>query len=55
MTGRIVEIDGDGRHLSLSRGFLVVESGGREIGRVPLDDIAAVVANAHGLIPSASE
>ncbi|KAA0579781.1 type II CRISPR-associated endonuclease Cas1 [Azospirillum sp. B21] len=49
MTGRIVEIAEDGRHLSLSRGFLVVEGQGREIGRVPLDDIGAVVANAHGL------
>ncbi|HYG85724.1 MAG TPA: type II CRISPR-associated endonuclease Cas1 [Azospirillum sp.] len=49
MTGRIVEIAEDGRHLSLSRGFLVVEERGREIGRVPLDGIGAVVANAHGL------
>lgn len=49
MTGRIVEIAEDDRHLSLSRGFMVVESQGRELGRVPLDDIGAVVANAHGL------
>ena len=49
MTGRVVEIAEDGRYLSLSRGFLVVEAQGRELGRVPLDDIAGVVANAHGL------
>ncbi|BAI71537.1 CRISPR-associated protein Cas1 [Azospirillum sp. B510] len=49
MTGRIVEIAEDGRHLSLSRGFLVVTAEGRELGRVPLDDIAVVMANAHGL------
>lgn len=49
MTGRIVEIAEDGRHLSLSRGFLVVSAEGREIGRVPLDDIAVVMANAHAL------
>lgn len=49
MTGRIVEVAEDGRHLSLSRGFLVVAERGRELGRVPLDDIAVVVANAHGL------
>ncbi|NYZ13638.1 type II CRISPR-associated endonuclease Cas1 [Azospirillum sp. RWY-5-1] len=49
MTGRVVEIAEDGRHLSLSRGFLVVSAEGREIGRVPLDDIAVVMANAHGL------
>lgn len=52
MIGRIVEVADDRRHLSLSRGFLVVsdaEPGGRELGQVPLDDIAAVIGNAHGL------
>jgi CRISP-associated protein Cas1 len=52
MLGRIVEIADDSRHLSLFRGFLQVRSTKEEkdiIGRVPLDDIAAVVANAHGL------
>lgn len=49
MIGRIVEIAEDGRHLSVHRGFLKVEAGGEELGRVPLDDIVAVVANAHGL------
>ncbi len=49
MIARVVEIAEDGRHLSVERGFLVVQSGGEEIGRVPLDDIAAVVANAHGI------
>lgn len=46
---RIVEIAEDGRHLSLSRGFLVVSAGGEEVGRVALDDIGAVVANAHAM------
>ena len=52
MIGRIVEVADDRRHLSLSRGFLVVQdsTGDRpELGQVPLDDIAAVIANAHGL------
>lgn len=49
MPGRIVEIAEDGRHLSLHRGFLKVEAGGAEIGRVPLDDIGAVIGNAHGI------
>lgn len=49
MTGRIVEIAEDGRHLSALRGFLVVAERGTELGRVPLDDLAAVIANAHGL------
>jgi CRISP-associated protein Cas1 len=52
MIGRIVEVADDRRHLSLSRGFMVVtdtEGDRRELGQVPLDDIAAVIANAHGL------
>jgi CRISPR-associated protein Cas1 len=42
----------DKRHLFLSRGFLVVqdtEGERKELGQVPLDDVAAVIANAHGL------
>lgn len=52
MLVRIVEIADDSRHLSALRGLMVVRSteGEREeLGRVPLDDIAAVIANAHGL------
>jgi CRISPR-associated protein Cas1 len=49
MVGRVVEIETDGRHLAIDRGFLTVSEKGAEIGKVPLDDIAAVVANAHGL------
>lgn len=52
MIGRIVEIADDRRHLFVSRGFMVVqhtEGEREELGQVPLDDIAAVIANAHGL------
>ena len=49
MVGRIVEIASDGRHLSLTRGFLAVSEQCEEVGRVALDDLAAVVMNAHGL------
>lgn len=52
MIGRIVEIADDRRYLFVSRGFMVVrttEGTGEELGQVPLDDISAVVANAHGL------
>lgn len=52
MIGRIVEVADDRRHLFVSRGFMVVqdtEGERRELGQVPLDDIAAVIANAHGL------
>ncbi|MCE1187029.1 MAG: hypothetical protein LWW92_15675, partial [Rhodocyclales bacterium] len=52
MIGRIVEIADDHRHLSALRGFLLVHDTGNnmeELGRVALDDIAAVIGNAHGL------
>lgn len=49
MVGRVVEIETDGRHLAINRGFLTISEKGTEIGKVPLDDIAAVIANAHGL------
>ena len=49
MLGRVVDLETDGRHLSIHRGFLVVSEGGEEVGRVGLDGVAAVVANAHGL------
>jgi CRISPR-associated protein Cas1 len=52
MIGRIVEVADDRRHLFLSRGFLVVqdtEGERKELGQIPLDDVAAVIANAHGL------
>jgi len=52
MLGRIVEVADDNRHLSSFRGFVVVcstEGNRQELGRIPIDDIAAVIANAHGL------
>ncbi len=52
MLGRIVEVADDRRHLFMHRGFLVVqdtEGERKELGQVPLDDIAAVIANAYGL------
>jgi CRISP-associated protein Cas1 len=52
MIGRIVEVADDRRHLYVHRGFMVVqdtEGERKELGQVPLDDIAAVIANAHGL------
>ena len=52
MIGRIVEVADDKRYLFLSRGFMVVrdtEGERKELGQVPLDDIAAVIANAHGI------
>ncbi len=52
MIGRIVEVADDRRHLFMHRGFMVVQDTDgerKELGQIPLDDIAAVIANAHGL------
>lgn len=51
---RIVDIATDGRHLSLYRGFLVVEERREEVGRIALDDIHAVIVHAHGTTWSAN-
>jgi CRISPR-associated protein Cas1 len=49
MVGRVVEIATDGRYLAVERGFLTIKEDGDEVGRVPLDDLTALIANAHGL------
>lgn len=52
MIERIIEIAQSQRYLSVNRGFLVVwdtKPPREEVGRVPLDDIGAVIAHAHGL------
>jgi CRISP-associated protein Cas1 len=46
---RIVDIATDGQHLSAYRGFLLVSKDREEIGRIPLDDVAAVIVHAHGV------
>ena len=46
---RVVDIAIDGRHLSAQRGFLIVSEDRREVGLVPLDDVAAVIVHAHGV------
>lgn len=46
---RIVDIATDGLHLSACRGFLIVERDRAEIGRVPLDDVHAMIVHAHGV------
>lgn len=49
MIGRVIEIASDGRHLAVSHGFMTISTGGKEIGRVPLDDIGVLLCHAHGL------
>lgn len=48
MIGQVVEIAEERRHLSKSRGFLVIGQEGAELGRIALDDIAAVVVTGRG-------
>ncbi len=52
MLRRILEIAEDGQYLSVDRGFLVVRRGDEVRGRIPLDDIGALIGNAHGLVYS---
>lgn len=51
---RIVDIATDGQHVRLYRGFLLVERDGAEVGRVPLDDVHALIIHAHGVTWSGS-
>ena len=46
---RIVDISSDGRHLSVERGFMIVSAEHEEIGRIALDEIAALIVHAHGI------
>jgi len=52
MLRRILEIAEDDQYLSVDRGFLVVRKGDEIRGRIPLDDIGALIGNAHGLVYS---
>ncbi|MXP25449.1 type II CRISPR-associated endonuclease Cas1 [Altererythrobacter indicus] len=46
---RIVDVATDKVHLSAYRGLLIVTLDHEEIGRVALDDIAAIIVHAHGV------
>lgn len=46
MIGGLVEVAESGRHLSQHRGFLKVSEEKAELGRVPLDDITALILSA---------
>ena len=45
MLGRIVEIAGEGRRLTLERGFLNISGPDGLLGQIPLDDVEAVIAS----------
>lgn len=51
---RVVDIETDGLFLAVHRGFLTVSAQGVERGRVPLDDIGALIVHAHGTTWSTS-
>jgi len=51
---QIIDIATDGRHLSRERGLLKVSENGSEVGRTPLDQVAAVIVHAHGTTWTAS-
>ncbi len=51
---RVVDIATNGRHLSLYRGFMLVEEDRQEVGRIALDDIHSVIVHAHGTTWSAN-
>ncbi|WP_438725748.1 type II CRISPR-associated endonuclease Cas1 [Parasphingorhabdus sp. DH2-15] len=46
---RIVDIETDKLHLCVIRGFMAIKLDHEEIGRIALDDIAAVIVHAHGV------
>jgi CRISPR-associated protein Cas1 len=48
MIHRVVDIQEPGQHAHLERGFLVVAKDHTEVGRVPLDDIAALIFSGQG-------
>lgn len=45
----LIEITHNKRHLSVKRGFMLITENKKEIARRAVDDISAVIANAHGL------
>jgi CRISPR-associated protein Cas1 len=49
MIKRTVEVSGDGNHLSVCMGSLVVRRGEEEVGRVPLEDIGVLILDSQTL------
>ena len=47
MATQVVEVSENGHYLSKHRGFMVVQQGDTELGRVPLDDMTALILSAH--------
>jgi CRISPR-associated protein Cas1 len=48
MKNRVVDISSDGAYLSVSRGFLSIEIDEQIIGKVAIEDMAALIIRGHG-------
>jgi len=48
LQNRIAEIASDGAHISVRRGFLIVNIEGKEAGQIAIDDIGALIIRGHG-------
>ncbi len=48
MADRIVDIAGNGRHMSARRGFMDVRADGKILESIALDDLLAVIISGHG-------
>ena len=49
MLNRVLEIHEENRYLSLNRGFIVIQHGSEELGRVPLDDVGVLLLSAQSV------
>lgn len=48
MTGRVIEVNGTPRHLSLKRGLAVISESGHELGRIDLDGVLSILITSPG-------
>lgn len=46
---RLIEISGEGRYLSVERGFLTVKRSGEQFAKIPLDQILGIIGASHGI------
>ena len=49
MSGQIIEIQSENRHLSCERGFMTVSSEGQVVAKIPVSDVEAVITASHGI------
>ena len=49
MSGQIIEIQTDNRHLACERGFMTVSADGVVVAKIPISDVEAVITASHGI------